>query len=332
MTLTVIAEAGVNHNGDEKLAHTLIDVAVEAGADSVKFQTFDPAKLTSSHAAMAAYQAERSDSGGQAELLSSLTLPESAWERLRDHATDVGITFFSTPFDLDSARMLVDLGVGALKVSSGELTNLPFLRALATMDVPLLVSTGMGDAAEVTAAVEACAGAPALTLFHCVSSYPAPIDQANLRAIPAMREAHGVPVGWSDHTVGSTSAIAAVALGATVLEKHFTTDTSLPGPDHAASAEPAELAEYIAVTRAAASALGDGVKRRMPAEEDVAAVARRSWHAARDLTAGETLVESDAVALRPEIGISPAIALTGGRVLRPVAAGDPISADDVELP
>ena len=332
MTLTVIAEAGVNHNGDEALAHALIDVAVEAGADAVKFQTFDPSKLASVHAEMAPYQAERSAGGGQSDLLRSLTLPESAWARLRDHAKDAGITFFSTPFDLDSARMLVDLGVSALKVSSGELTNLPFLRSLAAMDVPLLVSTGMGDAAEVAAAVHACAGAPSLTLFHCVSSYPAPIDQANLRAIPAMRQAHGVPVGWSDHTIGSTSAIAAVALGATTLEKHFTTDKTLPGPDHAASAEPAELADYIAVTRAAASALGDGVKRRMPAEEDVAAVARRSWHATRDLAAGDTIAEDDVVALRPELGISPAIPVAGAKVLRPVGAGDPVTADDVDLP
>lgn len=332
MTLTVIAEAGVNHNGDEGLAHTLIDVAVEAGADAVKFQTFEPSKLTSAHAQMAPYQAERSDGAGQADLLTALTLPETAWTRLRDHATEAGITFFSTPFDLDSARMLVDLGVSALKVSSGELTNLPFLRALAALDVPLLVSTGMGDAAEVAAAVDACAGAPSLTLFHCVSAYPAPIDQANLRAIPAMRDAHGVPVGWSDHTVGTTSAIAAVALGATVLEKHFTTDKSLPGPDHAASAEPAELADYIAVTRAAASALGDGVKRRMPAEEEVAAVARRSWHATRDLAVGDTIGEDDAIALRPELGISPTIPIPGATVVRSVAAGDPITADDLELP
>lgn len=336
MTLTVIAEAGVNHNGDEDLAHTLIDVAVEAGADAVKFQTFDPAKLTSSHARMAPYQqarhqAEGSAGGGQAELLSTLTLPESAWARLRDHGTDAGITFFSTPFDLDSARMLVDLGVSALKVSSGELTNLPFLRALAAMEVPLLVSTGMGDAAEVAAAVDACVAAPSLTLFHCVSSYPAPIDQANLRAIPAMRAAHGVPVGWSDHTLGSTSAIAAVALGASVLEKHFTTDKTLAGPDHAASAEPAELAEYVAAARAAYSALGDGVKRRMPAEEDVAAVARRSWHATRDLAVGDTITESDVVALRPELGLSPAVPLAGARVRRAVAAGDPVRAEDVEL-
>jgi len=332
MTLTVIAEAGVNHNGDEDLAHTLIDVAVAAGADAVKFQTFEPSKLTSSHAKTAAYQADRSDASDQSELLSALTLPESAWAHLRDHAQDAGITFFSTPFDLDSARMLVDLGVSALKVSSGELTNLPFLRALAAMDVPLLVSTGMGDAAEVAAAVEACAGAPSLTLFHCVSSYPAPADQANLRAIPAMRDAHGVPVGWSDHTIGPVTAIAAVALGATVLEKHFTTDKHLPGPDHAASAEPAELADYVTVTRTAYSALGDGVKRRMPAEEDVAAVARRSWHAVRDLKVGDALAEADVVALRPELGITPAVSLTGARVVRPVAAGDPITAADVELP
>jgi N-acetylneuraminate synthase/N,N'-diacetyllegionaminate synthase len=332
VTLTVIAEAGVNHNGDETLAHALIDVAVEAGADAVKFQTFDTARLTSAHARTAPYQAERSDVFDQASLLTSLTLPESAWTGLRDHAVEAGITFLSTPFDLESARMLVDLGVSTLKVSSGELTNLPFLRALAAMDIPLLVSTGMGDAAEVAAAVEACAMAPSLTLFHCVSSYPAPIEQANLRAIPAMREAYGVPVGWSDHTIGTTSAIAAVALGASVLEKHVTTDKSLPGPDHAASAEPAELADYIAVARAAASALGDGVKRRMPAEQEVAAVARRSWHAVRELAVGNLIAEDDVVALRPELGISPAIDLTGARVTRGVAAGDPITADDVELP
>lgn len=332
MTLTVIAEAGVNHNGDEALAHALIDVAVAAGADAVKFQTFDPAKLTSAHARTAPYQAERADVADQASLLQSLTLPESAWATLRDHALDAGITFLSTPFDLDSARMLVDLGVTALKVSSGELTNLPFLRELARLGVPLIVSTGMGDADEVRAAVEATSAAPSLTLMHCVSAYPAPSDEANLRVIPALREAHGVPVGWSDHTVGTTTAIAAVALGATVLEKHFTTDRALPGPDHAASAEPAEFADYVAVAREAAAALGDGVKRRMPAEEEVAPVVRRSWHAARDLQVGEVVGPADVIALRPELGISPAVDIVGARVTRLVRAADPVTTDDVEMP
>lgn len=332
MTLSVIAEAGVNHNGDERMAHELVDVAVRAGADAVKFQTFDPAKLTSVHARTAPYQAHRANVPDQASLLGSLTLPESAWASLRDQALDGGIGFLSTPFDIDSARMLVDLGVESLKVSSGELTNLPFLRALACLGVPLLISTGMGDADEVAAAVDAASSAPALTLFHCVSSYPAPADQANLRAIPAMSAAHNVPVGWSDHTLGSTTAIAAVALGATALEKHFTTDKSLPGPDHAASAEPEELAHYVAVAREAHSALGDGVKRRMPAELEIAPLARRSWHAARDLRRGDVIADTDIVALRPELGIVPSVEITGATVRRDVAAGVPITADDLDVP
>ena len=247
--VVVIAEAGVNHDGDPDLAHRLVDVAADSGADAVKFQTFDPDRLVSAAADATPYQRARGAAAGQRSLLASLTLPESVWAELRDHASERGTLFLSTPFDLGSAELLVGLGVPGLKVSSGELTNTPFLRELAALGVPLLVSTGMGSAAEVADAVEACVEAPGTVLFHCVSAYPAPLEQCNLRAIPQMARAHGLPVGWSDHTTGLTSALGAVALGASVLEKHVTTDRTRSGPDHAASLEPGEL---------------DRVRRRVP--------------------------------------------------------------------
>jgi len=330
--LTVIAEAGVNHNGDETLAHELVDVAHRSGADAVKFQTFDPALLVSGHAETTPYQRDRGGAQDQQSLLAALTLPATAWAELRDHAEGLGVTFLSTPFDLGSAHLLADLGVSAIKTSSGELTNTPFLRALADLGLPMLVSTGMGDEDEVAAAVAATATAPSVTLLHCVSAYPAPIDEANLNVIPALAQRHGLPVGWSDHTLGSTSAIAAVALGATVLEKHVTTDRGLPGPDHAASLEPDELAAYVAAVRDARSALGDGVKRRMPSEVENATLVRRSWHAATDLPAGHALTPEDVVALRPEHGLVPSVAVVGGLTLRAIVAGDPITPADVELP
>lgn len=326
----VIAEAGVNHNGDLKLAHELVDIAIASGADAVKFQTFDPAKLVSSAAATTPYQRARGGDDSQRALLEALTLPATAWAQLRDHARESGIDFMSTPFDIDSARLLVELGLSALKVSSGELTNLPYLGQMAELGVTLLVSTGMGTAAEVADAVQACSAAPGLVLFHCVSAYPAPIEQCNLRAIPALAEAHGVPVGWSDHTPGLTTALGAVALGAPILEKHFTSDRTLPGPDHQASLEPAELTEYVEQTKLLAKALGDGVKTRQPAEEENASLVRRSWHAAGDLAVGHELRGADLALLRPEGGLSPAVELRGRRLRRAVAAGAQITAEDLE--
>ena len=326
----VIAEAGVNHNGDLDLAHRLVDIAAQAGADAVKFQTFSPDKLVSSTAATTPYQRDRGGSADQRSLLAALTLPESAWVELRDHAREAGTTFLSTPFDLDSAELLVGLGLPALKVSSGELTNLPYLRAMARLGVTLLVSTGMGTEAEVADAVEACAGAPGLVLFHCVSAYPAPVDECNLRVIPQLAQRHGVPVGWSDHTPGLTTALGAVALGAPVLEKHFTADRTLPGPDHLASLEPDALAEYVRETKALARALGDGVKVRQPSEQENATLVRRSWHAASRLPAGHVLSGDDLRLLRPEGGVSPAVDLRGRILAREVAAGAPVTPDDLE--
>lgn len=325
----VIAEAGVNHNGDVDLAHRLVDMAASSGAEAVKFQTFSPDKLVSSTAATTPYQRDRGGSADQRSLLEALTLPRTAWAELRDHATDAGITFLSTPFDLESAELLVGLEVPALKVGSGELTNLPYLQALSSLGVTLLVSTGMGSADEVAAAVDACAAAPGLVLFHCVSAYPAPVEECNLRAIPAMSAAHDVPVGWSDHTPGLTTALGAVALGAPILEKHFTADRSLPGPDHLASLEPDALAEYVAATKQLARALGDGVKRRMPSEQENAILVRRSWHAALDLPAGTVLDDSHLSLLRPEDGIIPAVDLRGRVLSRAVAEGEPITDADL---
>ena len=328
--VVVIAEAGVNHDGDPDLAHRLVDVAADSGADAVKFQTFDPDRLVSAAADATPYQRARGAAAGQRSLLASLTLPESVWAELRDHASERGTLFLSTPFDLGSAELLVGLGVPGLKVSSGELTNTPFLRELAALGVPLLVSTGMGSAAEVADAVEACGEAPGTVLFHCVSAYPAPLEQCNLRAIPQMAHAHGLPVGWSDHTTGLTSALGAVALGASVLEKHVTTDRTRSGPDHAASLEPGELTAYVAECRALARALGDGTKRRVPAEEENAHLVRRSWHAVRDLAPGTVLGHGDVVLLRPEGGAAPSEVIVGRSLRTAVDAGAPVRSDDLE--
>lgn len=330
----VIAEAGVNHNGDVALAHRLVDIAADAGADAVKFQTFDPAKLVAADAAKAEYQiANTGEEGSQAEMLRKLVLPREAHAALAAHARERGILFLSTPFDEGSADLLEALGMPAIKVPSGELTNLPFVSYLAKKKRPMLISTGMGEMAEVAAAVDAAreGGAPSVALFHCVTSYPAADADANLRAMAEMRAAFGCPVGWSDHTAGISISLAAVALGAELLEKHFTTDRNLPGPDHKASLEPDELAALVRGVRAVESSLGDGTKRPRPAEIPLRAVARRSLHAAHDLEAGHVLAPGDLVALRPGSGISPAKldAVLGRTLRRRVAAGTRLEEADL---
>jgi N-acetylneuraminate synthase/N,N'-diacetyllegionaminate synthase len=325
----VIAEAGVNHDGDAGLAHRLVDLAADAGADAVKFQTFAPELLVSATAAAAPYQSRRAGAERQRQMLAALVLPAGAWRELAAHAAERDLLFLSTAFDLPSAELLADLGMPALKVPSGELDHLPFLRALAGRGLPLLVSTGMATLEEVDRAVQAAAGAPGLCLLHCVSAYPAPVAEANLRAIPALAARHGLPVGWSDHTRGATTALGAVALGAALLEKHVTLDRTLPGPDHAASADPEEFAAYVAEVRALEAALGDGRKRPTPSEEENRVPARRSLHAARDLRAGQALRPGDVVALRPATGLPPGTAAEGLRLLRDVPGGAPLTAADV---
>ncbi|WP_426298574.1 N-acetylneuraminate synthase family protein [Arthrobacter sp. R-11] len=325
----VIAEAGVNHDGDVAVAHELIDLAADTGANAVKFQTFKPEALVTSSAGTTPYQKKAGFAESQSEMLARLTLPEAAWTELRDHCDERGITFLSTPFDYDSALMLAELGVPGLKIGSGELTNTPYLSAIAEFGIPMIVSTGMGTREEIAAALEATAKAPATVLLHCVSAYPAPLEEANLRAIPALREEFGVEVGWSDHTPGAVTAIAATALGSTLLEKHITTDKTRNGPDHSASLEKDEFAYYVRSVREAHAALGDGRKRRMPSEEANASLVRRSYHAARDIAAGAIITADDVAILRPEGGLAPSALVIGKTAARPVSAGTALLGEDL---
>ncbi len=305
----VIAEAGVNHNGDLDIARRLIDAAAEAGADAVKFQTFRTEALVSESAPKAQYQRETTgEAESQRAMLAKLELSAEAHASLRAQAIRRGLVFFSTPFDEAIADLLSDLGVELLKVPSGEVTNLPLLRHLAAKGRPILVSTGMCTLDEVATAVEAirAAGDPPMALLHCVSAYPAPVEDTNLRAMDTLRQRFGRPVGLSDHSLGIEIALAAVARGAALLEKHLTLDHSLPGPDHRASLTPAEFAALVRGVRAVEAALGDGDKRPMPSELDTRAVARRSLVAARALPAGHRLQRTDVAIKRPGTGIAPA--------------------------
>jgi len=319
----VIAEAGVNHNGSIELALRLVDAAAEAGADAVKFQTFRAERLVTAEAGKAAYQKAATGEGeSQLEMLRRLELDESAHVRLRDHAHSRGLTFLSTPFDEQSADFLETLGMGIFKIPSGEITNLPFLRHIAGKNKPIILSTGMCCLGEVEAALEAL-GAAEVTLLHCVSKYPADPADLNLRAMETLRQAFGRPVGFSDHSLGIDMPIAAVALGAVVIEKHLTLDCSLPGPDHRASLEPAAFKAMVASIRRVEEALGDGRKHPVPGEREVASVARKSIVAARDLPAGTVLSLEMLAMRRPGTGLSPAMfpQVLGRKTLAEMKAG-----------
>lgn len=307
MSVFVIAEAGVNHNGSLDLALELVDVAAAAGADAVKFQTFRADALVTGSAGKAAYQQRATGDGSQLAMLKRLELDESAHRAIAARCAERGIEFMSAPFDHESLDLLVRLDVRRLKLGSGELTNGPLLAAAARTGLPLILSTGMSTLEEVREALQLVrdAGSDDVTLLHCTSEYPAPPDEVNLRAMATMRDALGVPVGYSDHTVGITVALAAVAMGASVIEKHFTTDRSLSGPDHRASLEPTELAELVATARTVEAALGDGVKRPSPSELPNLAVARKSIVAATSIGRGEPFTEGNLTVKRPGAGISP---------------------------
>lgn len=324
-----IAEIGVNHNGDLDLAKELIEIGAKAGADAVKFQTFSAEKLVTASSRKAVYQ-QQNEPGKketQFEMLKRLELTEDELRACKAHCDDVGILFLSTPFDRESARLLKDVGVSGFKISSGDLTNLPFLQFLAMQALPLILSTGMGNLIEVAEAVETIeqAGSPPLALLHCVSNYPAQPEDCNLAAIETLARAFGVSVGWSDHTLGDAICIAAVARGATIIEKHYTLDKTLSGPDHAASISPQELGEIISKIRAVESAIGDGVKRPRQSELDTISVARRSLVTTRDIKRGETFQAHMIACKRPGSGIAPKnLDLVIGRV-----AESDISADHV---
>lgn len=305
----VVAEAGVNHNGRLKLALDLVDAAAEAGADAVKFQAFDPAALLANDVPKAGYQAETTGSiGDQRAMLEKLVLQSEEHRVIRDRCRARQVTWLCTPYDRGSVRLLEELEVPAYKVASTDTTNLPFLRYLAGKGRPLILSTGMCDLSDVERAVRAVESAGedhGLVILHCLSEYPAPSDQLNLRAMVTLRTAFGHPTGFSDHSDGVGAAPWAVALGACLIEKHFTLDRSMDGPDHRASIEPHSLAELVREVRRTEAALGNGVKRVMPAERDNRTVMQKSLVLRRHISEGETISEEDLVCKRPGTGLPP---------------------------
>lgn len=350
-----IAEAGVNHNGSLDMALRLVDVAADAGADAVKFQTFRADKLVTRRAAKAAYQvANTGEAGSQTEMLRALELSEVDHEALLAHCRGRKIGFMSTAFDMESLAFLARMEMPAVKIPSGDITYGPMLLAAARVGRPLIVSTGMATLADIEDALSVIAfalirdGEPSgrqdleaarlspegraalersVTLLHCVTQYPAPPESVNLRAMETMASAFGLPVGYSDHTMGVAVSIAAVARGATVIEKHFTLDRTLPGPDHVASLEPGELALLVQSIRTVEKALGSPRKEPNAGEIENRAIARRSVVARRPIAAGQIIAAADLTAKRPHDGLSPmdGWALLGTAAARAYDIDDPVT-------
>ena len=325
----IIAEAGVNHDGNIEQAIQLIDVAADAGADLVKFQTFDAKALATANAELAAYQenapdlADASHDAGQLAMLKRLQLSEEDHLTLIAHCEARGIGFFSTAFDLESLDFLARLGAERFKVPSGEITNLPYLRRIASFQKDVIMSTGMAELSEIREAIDCleAAGLPKekITLLHCTTEYPAPIEEVNLRAMQAMADKFGVAVGYSDHTDGIDVAIAAVAMGASVIEKHFTLDKNLPGPDHNASLEPEALNTMVEGIRRIECALGSSQKQCTASERKNIHLVRKSIVAARAISADEVFSEENLTVKRPATGLSPMLwdGVIGKRASRP---------------
>ena len=306
----IIAEAGVNHNGSLDLALQMVDVAVRAGADAVKFQTFKSTKEISKHAEKAEYQKTATGTAESfLDMAIKLELDGPAHRRLLAHCQARGIMFLSSPFETDSIDFLNALGLDIMKVSSGQVTNLPFLRHIGALKKQIILSTGMATLEEVKTAVEVLVASgtarDAISVLHCTTAYPTPFEDVNLRAMLTMRDAFGLPVGYSDHTLGIEVPIAAVAMGARIIEKHFTLDRRMEGPDHSASLEPDELAAMVTAIRHIEVAMGDGVKRPARSEGANTPLARRSIVAARFIKKGEVF-SADAITVKsPAIGLSP---------------------------
>lgn len=325
----VIAEAGVNHNGSLELAKKLIDVAVDAGADAVKFQTFRADKLVSKTAQKAEYQKQTTaEDESQYDMIKRLELDEAAHRTLLAHCNEKKIMFLSTPFDHESIEMLNDLGMMIFKIPSGEITNLPYLRHIGKLDKEVILSTGMADLVEVGNALGVLvdAGVPKhkITVLHATTEYPCPIDEVNLRAMLTIHDHFGVKVGYSDHTQGIEVPIAAVAMGACVIEKHFTLDRGMEGPDHQASLEPQELKAMVTGVRNVSQALGDGVKGPSKSEMKNKVIARKSIVAARAIRRGEILAVDNMATKRPGNGLSPMLwdSVVGKLALRDYEADD----------
>ncbi len=300
----IIAEAGVNHNGDVETALRLVAAARAAGADAAKFQTWVTEKLVTRSAPTAAYQSRSAGSPDtQFALLKELELSHDEFRQVQAFAQEQGILFLSTPDEEDSADFLESLHVPAFKLGSGELTNLPFLRHVAAKGRPVILSTGMAGLGEVEAAVGALAGNPRFALLHCVSAYPAPPSECNLRALDTLAAAFGCPVGFSDHTLGLEVSLAAAARGACILEKHLTLSRQMPGPDHRASLEPDGFAALVTAVRTVEAALGNGIKRAMPSERETRQVVQKVIVTRRPLRAGERLQATDLMLRRAEGGL-----------------------------
>lgn len=308
MSTIIIAEAGVNHNGSLALAKQMIDAAYKAGADYIKFQTFIPEKLVSRYASKADYQIKNTQNQeSQLEMLQRLALTQEDFIELQSHCQKTGIRFLSTPFDLESIQFLNGLDMDFWKLPSGEITNLPYLEAIARTQKKVVMSTGMSELPEIQDAVQVLEanGAGDITLLHCNTEYPTPFSDVNLFAMKQMSEIFKKPVGYSDHTVGIEVPIAAVALGAAVIEKHFTLNKQMAGPDHRASLEPEELALMVKAIRNIEKSLGDGTKKRTASEEKNCKAARKSIVAKCAIKTGEIFSEDNVTVKRPGNGISP---------------------------
>lgn len=307
MSVYIIAEAGVNHNGDLNLAFELVDAAKAAGVDCVKFQTFKSENLVSRGAQKAEYQKAATGDSSQKDMLKQLELSFDEFITLKEYCDKAGICFLSTPFDFESIDFLNSIDMPFWKVPSGEVTNYPYLRALGRTGKPVVMSTGMCELKEIEAAIKVLRenGTKEIKLLHCNTEYPTPFCDVNLRAMNTLRDKFSLEVGYSDHTKGIEVPIAAVAMGATVIEKHFTLDRNMEGPDHKASLEPIELAEMVRSIRHIEEALGTGEKTPSPSEKKNMAVARKSIVARTFIRAGEILTEENLTVKRPGNGISP---------------------------
>lgn len=308
MSVLIIAEAGVNHNGSLSLAKNLADKAKEAGADYVKYQTFNPSNMVSKYAAKAEYQKQTTDSKqSQLDMLEELMLSYDEFVELKEYCGQIGIGFLSTSFDLDSTEFLTRLGCEIWKIPSGEVTNYPYLVDIARKHQPIILSTGMCDEEDIAAAIEVLKsnGAGKISLLHCTTEYPTPFEDVNLKAMCTMRDIFGLEVGYSDHTRGIEVPIAAVAMGAKIIEKHFTLDKNMEGPDHKASLEPDELKQMVDSIRNIEKALGSGTKRPAESEKKNIAIARKSIVAKTQIKKGELLTTENITTKRPGDGISP---------------------------
>lgn len=303
----IIAEAGVNHNGNFKLAKKLIDAAAQAGVDAVKFQTFNPKDLVTKTALRAEYQAKNMEKESQYDMLKKLMLPREWHKELKDYAEKKGLIFLSTPFSKDDTDFLIKLGVPAIKIGSSDTNNTPYLVHIAAKNIPIILSTGMSDLKEIKESVRTIlkSGNDKLAVLHCTTNYPTPFEEANLKVIETLRKDLGLISGLSDHTLGIESPIAAVALGAKIIEKHFTLDKNLPGPDHRASLKPEELKKMVTSIRNIEKAMGSGKKVPFLSEKKIASVARKSIVAVQNIKKGQIITANYIDIKRPGTGLSP---------------------------